>query len=62
VFASLTRALDVQLNALKSVESRELGDFNAALRRKGVAEVTPKTPELQQPGGRRRGGGEEGGD
>ncbi|MFI5461445.1 MAG: WD40/YVTN/BNR-like repeat-containing protein, partial [Isosphaerales bacterium] len=44
VFAGLTKALDVQLSALKSVEGHEVPAFNAALKAKGITEIIPKTP------------------
>jgi photosystem II stability/assembly factor-like uncharacterized protein len=58
VFIMLSKALDVQLNALRGVESRDLADFNASLRRKAIATVDPKNPPLQEAGNRRRGGGD----
>ncbi len=59
VYAGLTKALDVQLNALKAVEAHEVVAFNASLHKVSVTEIAPKTPDLQQAGPRRRGGGDE---
>jgi hypothetical protein len=58
-YAILTKALDVQLNALGALEKRELDAFNATLRRTGLTPVVPKNPPLSNPAPRRRGGGEE---
>jgi len=62
VFAGLTKALQVQLDALSACEAHDVVAFNAALKAKSVAAIEPKTPELQQPTGRRRGGGDYGDD
>jgi len=60
IFAELTKLLQVQLDALKACEAHDLTSFNEALRAKSVAAIVPKTPELQHPGPRRRGCGDDG--
>lgn len=59
VFVGLSKDLDLQLDKLQSLEAHALAQFNAELRRKGITGIEPKTPPLQTPANRRRGGGEE---
>ncbi len=56
VFEGLSRLLDIQLNLLKGIEAKDVVEFNAKLKAKGVAAIVPKTPALQFGGGGRRGG------
>ncbi|HWA82564.1 MAG TPA: hypothetical protein VG820_03960, partial [Fimbriimonadaceae bacterium] len=65
IFAGLSKDLDRQVEALQHLERTGLAALNAELRRRGIVAIEPKTPQLQTPVGRRRGGGEdedEGGD
>jgi photosystem II stability/assembly factor-like uncharacterized protein len=59
VFAGLSKKLDVQLNLLKSLESRDVNEYSALLRRKGLEAIVPKTPPFSAAGGRRGGGEDE---
>lgn len=59
VFSRLSRALQVQLDALRGVEAKDVAAFNVTLKSKGVAPVEPKTPPLNTAGGRRGGAEEE---
>jgi hypothetical protein len=58
VFAGLTKLLQVQLDALKSLESTDLKAFNALLQAQSLAPIVPKTPALGA-NQRRRGGEDE---
>ena len=58
IYAKLSRSLQIQLDALKHLETNELESFNRSLKAKGIAAIVPVTPELTT-ATRRRGGGEE---
>jgi hypothetical protein len=51
VFAILSKQLQVQLNALKAIESKEVPALNATLKARGMAPIVPKNPQLQRGGG-----------
>jgi hypothetical protein len=57
VFVGLSQQLQVQLDRLQAVETKEVVEFNALLKSKGLTPVVPKTPAFAAAGGRRRGGG-----
>lgn len=59
VHAKLSKALQVQLDALKKVEATDVVALNKELKAKSVKEIVPKTPPLQVGGGRRGGREEE---
>ncbi len=58
VFAVLDKALQKQLDAMGSAERLDLARYNQLLTKQGIAQIVPKTPPMQTPGARRRGGGE----
>ncbi|AIE86316.1 WD40/YVTN/BNR-like repeat-containing protein [Fimbriimonas ginsengisoli] len=59
VFRILSKQLQVQLDSLKRLETREVTGFNALLKGKSISPVTPKEVPLNTAGGRRGGGEEE---
>jgi hypothetical protein len=59
VFAALSPLLQVQLDRLKSLEARDVVDFNALLKSKGLTAIVPKTPPFVASVPRRRGAEEE---
>jgi len=59
VFALLSRQLQVQLDALAAIESKDVVAFNNLLSPLSIAPIVPKTPPLNRTGGPRRGGEEE---
>ena len=58
VFDKLSKALQLQLNALSALERGEVSAYTALLRRNEIEGITPRNPELEH-GVRRRGGQEE---
>ena len=59
VFAALSPLLQVQLDRLMSLEAKEVVNFNALLKSKGLTTIVPKTPPFAASAPRRRGGEEE---